>query len=191
MFFTSYFNATARIAEDVVNTFNPVRNIEKMRDTTTLAHFLLERGVHVSAAPVMRDLEAFRALRPLLRSVFEVGGEASAVDALNGMLLEHRAAPHYTDHDGESWHLHVARPDAPVVDQLAVNSAMGLLAVITTTGMQRLHTCEGRNCAEVFVDVSRNQSRRYCSPLICGNRAHAATHRARTRAVGRGGAADG
>ena len=165
-----------------MNTHNPVRGIEKMTDTTLLARFLLDHGVGLVTLPDGRDLEMFRVLRSRLRAVFEADSEQGAVDMLNQLLATHRAVPHYTDHDHEPWHLHVTAERGPGVDQLAANAAMGLLAVVTSTGMQRLHTCEGNACAEVFVDTSRNQSRRYCSPLACGNRAHAANHRARIRA---------
>ena len=190
MYFTSYSDTTATIAEDVVNTLNVVRNVEKMPDAETLQRFLVDHGVQPAKIPTARDLAEFRKLRPVLRSVFAAEREEEAVATLNGMLTAHKAVPHYTDHDGQPWHLHVSRPDAPPVDQLAANAAMGLLAAISTAGLHRLHTCVGNRCAEVFVDVSRNQSRHYCSPLICGNRATAAAHRARARAKGRPGSAD-
>jgi predicted RNA-binding Zn ribbon-like protein len=179
--FTSYSDAAVTLAEDVVNTYNPVRSVEKLPDVAALAQFLLDRGIPLRQVPTARDLKIFRGLRPAFRSVFDAPSEEAAVALLNDLLVEHRAVPHYSDHDGEPWHLHVALPNAPAVDQLAANAAMGLLAVITTDGMRRLHTCTGNRCAEVFVDISRNQSRRYCSPLICGNRASSAAHRARQR----------
>jgi predicted RNA-binding Zn ribbon-like protein len=72
------------------------------------------------------------------------------------------------------------------MDEFAGLACLGLLAVIAAGDHDRLHTCVGRRCQEVFVDLSRNRSRRYCSPAICGNRAHAAARRNRAR--GRGGA---
>lgn len=158
-----------------------------MPDSAALAKLLVAHGIRLRAAPTGKDLERARVLRAALREVFGAPDEETAVALLNGLLAEHRALPHYTRHDGE-WHLHVADPQAPPVDRYAVNAAMGLLGVITTTGMSRLHICDGNRCEEVFVDVSRNQSRRYCSPQICGNRASAAAHRARRRgAAGRQG----
>jgi predicted RNA-binding Zn ribbon-like protein len=35
----------------------------------------------------------------------------------------------------------------------------------------------------VFVDLSRNGARRFCSSRACGNRTHAAAYRARQRAT--------
>ncbi|MFT2015272.1 CGNR zinc finger domain-containing protein [Streptomyces sp. 796.1] len=183
MKFTSYSEDTATWAEDLVNTYNVVRAVEKMPDTTALADLLTAHGIRLKDALTSKELDTARALRTALREVFCAPAEEAAVALLNRVLADHHAVPHYTNHDGQPWHLHVATPQAPPVDQYAVNAAMGLLGVITTTGMSRLHVCDGNRCEEVFVDVSRNQSRRYCSPQICGNRASAAAHRARHRAA--------
>ncbi|MBT2387357.1 CGNR zinc finger domain-containing protein [Streptomyces sp. ISL-11] len=178
--FTSYSDASVTLAEDLVNTLNIVREVEKLPDVTALSTLLATHGIEPAAPLSEADLDAARELRPVLREVFAAPDTATAVPLLNRVLADHHAVPHYTDHDG-SWHLHVAAPDAAPVDAYAVNAAMGLLGVITTGGTERLHVCVGRRCAEVFVDTSRNQSRRYCSPLICGNRASAAAHRARRK----------
>ncbi len=183
MRFTSYSDGSVTLAEDLVNTFNIVRNMEKMPDVAALSALLDAHGIRPPAAPTEADLAAARELRPVLREVFGAPDAATAVALLNGVLAGRGAVPHYTDHDG-SWHLHVAAPGAPVVDQYAVNAAMGLLTVVTTSGVERLHVCVGNRCAEVFVDTSRNLSRRFCSPQICGNRATAAAHRARRKATG-------
>ncbi|MFF4529751.1 CGNR zinc finger domain-containing protein [Streptomyces sp. NPDC001407] len=168
------------LAEDLVNTYNVVRNIEKMPEVDGLSALFSRYGMPLATELSAADLAAAHRLRPVLREVFGAPDEATAVALLNRVLADHHAVPHYTDHDG-TWHLHVAAPDAAPVDRYAVNAAMALLGVITTGGMERLHVCVGNRCAEVFVDTSRNQSRRYCSPLICGNRAHAAAHRARRK----------
>lgn len=188
MKFTSYSEGPVTWAEDLVNTYNIVRETEKMPDVAALAELLVSHGIRLSGVPTRRELEAARALRPTLREVFvaaDANDESSAVALLNRVLADHRALPHYTSHDDEPWHLHVADPAASPVDQYAVNAAMGLLGVITTAGLSRLHVCVGNRCAEVFVDISRNQSRRYCSPQICGNRASAAAHRARQKTESR------
>ncbi|MEU7104136.1 CGNR zinc finger domain-containing protein [Streptomyces sp. NPDC046215] len=169
------------LAEDLVNTYNIVRNIEKLPEVDGLSALFADHGMSPAAPLTEDDLAAAHRLRPVLREVFDAPDAPTAVTLLNRVLAEHHAVPHYTDHDG-SWHLHVASPAASPVDQYAANAAMGLLAVVTTSGTERLHVCVGNRCAEVFVDTSRNQSRRFCSPLICGNRASAAAHRARRKA---------
>ncbi|WP_275127194.1 CGNR zinc finger domain-containing protein [Streptomyces sp. UNOC14_S4] len=178
--FTSYSEASVTLAEDLVNTYNIVRNVEKMPEVDGLSALFERYGMPLDAPLTEADLAAAHRLRPVFREVFAAPDEATAVTLLNRILAGHHAVPHYTDHDG-TWHLHVAAPDAAPVDRYAANAAMALLTVVTTAGVDRLHVCVGNRCAEVFVDVSRNQSRRFCSPAICGNRASAAAHRARRK----------
>jgi len=46
-----------------------------------------------------------------------------------------------------------------------------------------VRTCASPTCQEVFVDLSRNRSRRYCDSRTCGNRLHVAAYRARRSAA--------
>ena len=43
----------------------------------------------------------------------------------------------------------------------------------------RLRRCEAPGCEAVFVDLSKNRSRRYCDTGNCGNRQHVAAYRQR------------
>jgi predicted RNA-binding Zn ribbon-like protein len=45
--------------------------------------------------------------------------------------------------------------------------------------LPRVRRCSGAGCARVFLDETRNGSRRWCDMASCGNRAKAARHRAR------------
>ena len=58
---------------------------------------------------------------------------------------------------------------------------MGLSGVVCDPGASRLGVCSADGCADVFVDLSPNQSRRFCSDR-CASRAHVAAYRARRRA---------
>ena len=52
----------------------------------------------------------------------------------------------------------------------------------------RLRRCEAPGCDAVFVDLSKNRSRRYCDTGNCGNRQHVAAYRERRAArAGRDG----
>lgn len=50
---------------------------------------------------------------------------------------------------------------------------------------ERIRLCAQPDCIRYFLDTSRNGTRRWCSMALCGNRAKAARHYARTRAAGR------
>src|SRR6476469_2617385 len=73
-----------------------------------------------------------------------------------------RPRPYATDHDGEL-HLHYASADSPALEQLTTTVAMGLSQVVVQHGWQRLGVCSAEHCDNVYVDTSRNASRRYCS----------------------------
>jgi predicted RNA-binding Zn ribbon-like protein len=60
----------------------------------------------------------------------------------------------------------------------AVMSAADLLGAGDLT---RLKQCPGERCGWVFVDDSRNRSRRWCEPNQCGNRERVRAHYRRTR----------
>jgi predicted RNA-binding Zn ribbon-like protein len=68
------------------------------------------------------------------------------------------------------------------VAHIAAESAMGLATVVRDGGLERLSVCAANGCSRVFVDTSRNRSRRYCDPGTCGNRTNVAAYRARQRA---------
>lgn len=116
----------------------------------------------------------------LVRAVAVAQSQPDVLTRLNALLAQARPRPYATDHDGEL-HLHYARPDAPVLEQLTTTVAMGLAQVVVQHGWQRLGICSAESCDDVYVDTSRNASRRYCSNT-CASRSTVAAYRARKRA---------
>jgi predicted RNA-binding Zn ribbon-like protein len=116
-------------------------------------------------------------LRPVLRRLWEL--DADGVAALvNELLRAAGALPQLVAHDGWSYHLHATPPHAPLADRMAVEAAMACVDVVRQGELGRLRTCEAGSCGQVFVDLSKNQSRRYCRPA-CANRVNVAAFRAR------------
>lgn len=116
----------------------------------------------------------------LVRAVALATTQPEVLDRLNALLALARPAPYATDHDGEL-HLHYARREAPALEQLTTTVAMGLAQVVVQHGWQRLGICSAENCDDVYVDTSRNASRRYCSNT-CASRSTVAAYRARRKA---------
>jgi predicted RNA-binding Zn ribbon-like protein len=58
---------------------------------------------------------------------------------------------------------------------------LGLLRATAYPNWHRVKACPGPDCGWVFVDGSRNASRRWCQMSECGNRAKGAAFRERTR----------
>ncbi len=69
-------------------------------------------------------------------------------------------------------------------DLAADVAAAGLVALLRATARptwSRVKACRATDCGWVFVDASRNGSRRWCDMATCGNRAKTTTFRARRR----------
>ena len=115
----------------------------------------------------------------LIRAVALAGTQADVIARLNELLALAHPQPYATDHDGDL-HLHYAGPDSPALEQLTTTVAMGLSSVVAQHGWQRLGLCTAEGCDNVYVDTSRNASRRYCSNT-CASRSTVAAYRARQK----------
>jgi predicted RNA-binding Zn ribbon-like protein len=170
------------LAVDLMNTWDELEPpAERLPDLTTLRRFLERRGYEAEARRAAgKDLGRVRSLRDSLRASFLAGNEAAAVVGLNRILDRSRARPQLA-RVGKEWRV---RWVGGVVDVLASTAAMSLLEAIRDDGWERFGVCAGAPCCCVFVDRSRNRSRRFCSDL-CSDRVAQAALRARRRAARR------
>lgn len=130
----------------------------------------------------VRDVARLRAYRARLDAVAvacEAADWSAAIAMLNALLAETGAVPQIVAHDGRGPHVHVSRPENPMADRMAAHLAMGLAQLVVAGEGQRVRSCASPTCSDVFVDLSRNRSRRYCDSRTCGNRLHVAAYRAR------------
>jgi len=154
---------------------------EHLPDVEALEAFVSGHALSDAPKACRSDLDAIRALRSSLRSVFEATDEAAAGRVLNELLRTSGAHPVLTNHGDGPWHLHYTPAGAPLSARLTAETAMALSVVIAQGGFERLRTCDSDTCEDVFVDASKNRSRRYCSPEVCGNRASVRAYRERQR----------
>ena len=129
------------------------------------------------------EAEELILLAERLRAVFAslAAGDADRTAHLvNSLLRDYRAAPQLATHDGEPWHLHFHSQDREVgrVEARGATCAVALATVIGSGWSSRLGTCAAQRCDLVFVDTSRNDSRRFCSSR-CLNRDKVARFRSR------------
>jgi len=125
----------------------------------------------------------FTALAGRLRAVFGAVAAADTDDAarrVNAMLEETGARPVLARHDGEPWHVHfhAVGGQRSAADEWGAGCATGLAIVLGSELHDRLGVCTAPHCDRVYVDVSRNGSRRFCS-TACQNRVKAAAFRER------------
>jgi predicted RNA-binding Zn ribbon-like protein len=87
-------------------------------------------------------------------------------------------------HQDRAGQLQRGWPAAPMADRITAHLAMGLAELLVSGESGRLRSCASPTCRDVFLDESRNRSRRYCDSRTCGNRLHVAAYRARKAAAG-------
>ncbi len=121
-------------------------------------------------------LSAARDLREILFAVFSAvaGGTSlspAALDALNDALpVALGALQLAATRDGFEWRWSLDRGGLDRVLAPVVRDAAELL---TSQEIRRVRVCEAESCAWLFLDQSRNRSRRWCDMSVCGNRAKA------------------
>lgn len=125
------------------------------------------------------ELDAVRALRPQLERLWSVEVD-EAVEIVNRLLRDAQALPQLVRHDDWGYHIHATPADAPLAQRMAVEAAMAFTDVIRMGEMRRLSVCAAPDCGDVYVDVSKNRSRRFCD-VTCANRVNVAAYRARQR----------
>ncbi len=172
-------------AAELINTGRSAHG-EELRGVADVQAFGDRYAFHGTAAGP-RDVARLRAHRARLDAVAvccESGDAAAATEMLNALLAETGAVPQIVAHDGRGPHIHVSRPAAPLADRIAAHLAMGLAELVVAGEIERVRSCASHPCRGVFVDLSRNRSRRYCDNRTCGNRLHVAAYRARRSADG-------
>jgi len=141
------------------------------------------RGLGAPVATQDGSLEApesvatLRALRGLIRGLAlrnnGIEPDPSRASELDGLALrlDLRGAPSL-------------RADVPgdLAGDIGAATVAALLRATARPGWSRVKACRGDDCRWVFIDGSRNTSRRWCAMANCGNRAKMATFRDRHRA---------
>lgn len=177
MDFKHYSDNAAALAAELANV--SVTDADSPDEAAArLTALLNEHEVRGEVKPA--DLPRLHDLAQRLREVFAAGEVHTAALLINRLLAETAATPWISEHDDLSPHLHFSRPEAGVVERTAAGAAMGLAVVLCDYGIERLGTCAADDCADTFIDTSRNAQRRYCSQG-CANRSNVRAHRARQR----------
>ena len=116
-----------------------------------------------------------RALRAVIRALaLRNNGIDTTVDTtvLDGLVLR----PDLTGVPGLR-----AEPGGDLARDLGAATVAALLRASARPSWPRLKACRGEDCRWVFLDSSRNSSRRWCDMATCGNRAKSASFRVRHR----------
>lgn len=123
----------------------------------------LREALHrIFSAAARGRLPALTDLGALNRALTEAGAAARIVRQGARFTWEWGAGPDRLD-----------RPLWPVVRAAAT--------LLTSDELHAVRECAGPDCAWLFMDQSKNRSRRWCDMKVCGNRAKARRHYQRNR----------
>jgi predicted RNA-binding Zn ribbon-like protein len=148
----------------------------------------LFKAVGSRTAITESEAERFTDVADDFRVVFDAlaaGDIDAAAHQVNSMLKVTGAHPSLERHDGEGWHIHFhAADEQSRLGGWTAGCATGLAVVLGGEHWDRLGVCTAPRCDRVYVDISRNGSRRFCS-TACQNRVKAAAFRGARRGARR------
>ncbi len=189
--FSQYDSSGGELSINFTNTVNWRGNEQDREDNlATYKDFLLwcfeaglltrgehERLVEISQAQPARAEAALTAIKEvreityrILRSLVEDQLPAEQDqwlfnDALH-CALNHRQVEILTDHAHWVWDGAEGDFEAPLWPVI-----LAAAELFVSDDLRKVHTCTNEACGWIFLDQSRNQSRKWCSSEACGNRA--------------------
>ena len=144
---------------------------------TTFAAQLGDRaGAALRAVP-----DAGRRLTDLaaeLRQALLAEHPADQANRINAIIGRYGAQPYLVEDVGQPFHLHFHGSGGTQVEALGGEFATALALIVDGYGPDRFGVCGAHQCEAVYIDLTRNASRRYCS-AACTARAKTAAYRSR------------
>ena len=180
MVFIRDTEVSLRAAVALVNTL-PETSFEGVDRLTSQEDFEAHLAEYPYTGALLRDeeeLAAVRAIRGPLRALWDVDRD-HAVPLVNAMLRDGHALPQLVIHDDYDWHIHATEQNAPLATRILVEAAMAFVEVIRSDQWDRVRICDADDCESVYVDYSKNGSKRYCDTGNCGNRMNVNAYRRR------------
>jgi predicted RNA-binding Zn ribbon-like protein len=192
-----------RLCLDFVNTLNGSRTTgeteEKLPDYAALVSWARQAGAiperaartlaqaararpRAAAAVLTRAIE----LRETLYRIFAAAAAerapaqadlAALNDALGAALAHAQLA---RTKEGFTW---TWRAEEAALDEMLWPVVRDAAELLTADELGRARVCDADECTWLFLDLSKNRSRRWCDMKYCGNRAKARRHYARHRAA--------
>ena len=168
------------LAIELVNTVDMLNDPpDFLTDVERLRRFLLHVGHEAAAKRLTRaDLTATRLVRDRVTHAMDAPDPAAAVARLDRMVETLEFRPRAVATTKGSWQMFYGPPPEEGPGFIGPSAVMGLLQLVVDGEWDRIGRCAGAPCCCVFVDRSRNRSRRYCTQL-CADRVNQANARRR------------
>src|SRR5205823_2097459 len=137
-----------------------------------------------SPGEAMTVRERAARLRDALTTIFCAVAEGRSfrhrmLDVLNGELAGAMARSQVVPTDtGFTW---LWAEGGKALDCVLWPVARSAADLLTEGPLAAMRRCEGRGCGWLFLDTSRNRTRRWCDMRICGNHAKARRHHERMK----------
>jgi predicted RNA-binding Zn ribbon-like protein len=169
---TLEFRRTAR-EEEALTSFEELRRwAARVGAIEGEAAELLRRSASDDPEAARRVLADARRLREAIYDVLSAvagGGmpQSAALEALNAALKPLLSASHVSVDDRGARLLWSGPPAA--LEQVVWPVAWSILELMLNDELSRVRECANQECHWLFVDRSRNRSRRWCDMAICGN----------------------
>ena len=172
MNFNSHLDIVVTVAVSLVNALTPGQDRghpypapdgDALAAAATTA---LRSGQPATREVSRREAAQLRDIAAELRVVFTAvtaGDVDTAAHQVNRVLADTGAHPWLDRHDGEPWHLHFRGAEDSLVTGWAAGCATGLAVVLGSDLHGRIGVCTAPRCDRVYVDASRNGTRRFCS----------------------------
>jgi predicted RNA-binding Zn ribbon-like protein len=188
--YTAVWRATPRPDETLVDysallAFSTRTGTLRAHEEARLAE-VAEAHPDEAAAVVARAVDLREALyRVFLAQVAGRSPRQPDLDRFNAELAEAMArATVHPDDEGFAWDWTSAldEPDAASLASPLWPIARSAADLLTSPDLARVKRCPGEGCGWLFLDTSKNGSRRWCDMAGCGNRARVRAFAARRRA---------
>ena len=177
----TYETQRSLLVQDLINTYDLyLEHPEHLREPGDLQAFLHERGI-TAVTVTQADLDATRVLREQMRTAWNSGDIEAMLHILNPLLAASPVTVQYEESTEEHVHAHCElQAGFSLLQRLAFECALGIIEVVEQQGLDRMRECAATPFRDVFVDTSRNKSRRFCSER-CANRYNISAFRDRQK----------
>ncbi|MEW6583774.1 MAG: CGNR zinc finger domain-containing protein [Actinomycetota bacterium] len=172
---TGFVLVTGHPSLDLCNTH--AGGVERLTRPGDLSEWLVAAGLARRRPDVTgEELEAVVRMRAALRAAFLVGDRAAVAESVAG-LLDRARGRLSVDCGTLDWRF---IPEGLTAACALVPVALDALC-IARDAVDRVRECAADSCDVVYLDTSRNRSRRWCSMERCGARAKASAYYQRHR----------
>jgi predicted RNA-binding Zn ribbon-like protein len=152
-----YFGDGAQLAADLVNT-RGFSGTERLTNLEDVRAFLKAHG---QAQRVTKaDLPKLLDLRERLREIFAAGEDELARRRINALLAAYPALPQLA---GDEPGMTFEPTSTDATSWIGAHAALGLAFFIARHGTNRLGMCHASDCADAYIDSSKNSNKLYCS----------------------------